>query len=78
MPEDKPAEQTTPSDQGPIVPRCARCGLDPCIPDMVNATYGDLVGRIFVCPNRECRSVFNVELIGRNSPVIHTPGRKPV
>lgn len=50
--------------QKPPAPVCPYCGLDPCVPNMIPVTFGTLVGRIFVCENKDCRKIFNVELIG--------------
>jgi hypothetical protein len=65
MPEEpeKPKEQPK-----PLVPVCPYCGEDPCVPEMVNAKYGLIVARVFFCPNRACRKLFNVELIGEERP----------
>jgi hypothetical protein len=64
-------EATKPEAQpGPLLPVCPYCGLDPCVPEMLSANFGMLIGRIFICPSRACRKLFNVELIAeRKSPV---------
>lgn len=64
----KPAEQL-----GPLLPVCPHCGLDPCVPEMLSANFGMFIGRIFICPSRACRKLFNVELIGERRPTIATP-----
>ena len=61
----KPAEQL-----GPLLPVCPYCGLDPCVPEMLSANFGLLIGRIFICPSRACRRLFNVELIAERRPNI--------
>jgi hypothetical protein len=58
-------QSTSTADQPkPLLPVCPYCRLDPCVPEMVNATYGKFLAKIFICPNRDCRKVFNVSLVG--------------
>jgi hypothetical protein len=61
----------------PFIPVCPYCGEDPCIPEMVNAKYGPLVARMFCCPNRACRKIFNVELIGEERPRVAVANQMP-
>jgi hypothetical protein len=69
-----PHEQSKPT--GPPMPVCGFCGLDPCVPDMIDVTFGLFIGKMFICPNRDCRKLFNVELVGQKQPqIVAPPGR---
>jgi hypothetical protein len=59
----KPQEKPT-----RLYPVCPHCGLDPCLPEMLDATYGLILVKIFCCPNRDCRKLFNVSTVGRRDP----------
>ena len=61
-------EKAPPLPPRPFLPVCPHCLLDPCVPEMIPATYGKWGARIFCCPNRECRKVFSVELLGEMQP----------
>jgi ssDNA-binding Zn-finger/Zn-ribbon topoisomerase 1 len=57
-----------PATPEPMRPICPYCGEDPCLPDMLDATYGNILVKIFVCP--KCRKLFNVSTVGRRDPRI--------
>ena len=67
------SETDTPKFTTPL-PVCPYCNTDPMIPDCIPTRFGTLIGRMFICSNRECRKLFNVELIGEDKPQIHLPG----
>lgn len=67
-----PATNEEPKQEAPkqFLPVCPYCGLDPCVPEMLNSTHGLLITRIFCCPNPACRKLFNVEAVGQRQPTI--------
>jgi hypothetical protein len=62
------AEPETTEPPKPLQPICPYCGLDPCLPDMLDGTYGNLLIKFFVC--ERCRKLFNVAVVGRREPRI--------
>ena len=76
-PKNEPATPEPPKQIQPVLPVCPYCGLDPCVPDMIESTYGVLMAKIFVCSNPDCRKIFNIQIAGMRDPRVVNGGRPP-